>query len=166
MGNLIIKDCNTKNTITVLDSKTKIIKVTGRGPRGPKGNDGGTVFKPTGSFLSTTSDLQITGSLSATSFYGSGTGLTNIPPSGISNFYNEISQSMFPYQGRAEITGSFDLILGNSPSNNFFIIRSGSLNALTVTDQGVLRLGEFNTLPTPVAGGLAYSQANFWVGIE
>lgn len=175
MGNLTIKDITgTKNinilekkdTVTVVDSKTKIIKVFGKGPRGPKGNDGGTVFKPTGSFLSTTSDLQVTGSFSATTFYGSGTGLTNIPVSGIANFYNELSQSMFPYSGKVEVTGSFDIVLGGSQNNDFFIIRSGSLNALTVTNQGVLRLGEFDTLPTAVAGGLAYSQANFWVGVE
>jgi hypothetical protein len=74
---------------------------------------------------------------------------------------------MFPYIGKAEITGSVQILRPNIIAGlDFFIIRSGSFNALTVTSDGVIKLGEFNELPPPVAGGLAYSQANFWVGIE
>lgn len=155
------------NKVVVNQQVSKVVQVASVGPRGPRGLDGSSVFKPTGSFLATNNDLQVTGSFSATEFYGNGAGLYNIPTSSIVNFNQAVSQSLFPFYGKAEITGSIELQRPNIIAGlDFFIIRSGSFNAVTVTSDGVLKLGEFDELPPPVAGGLAYSQANFWVGTE
>jgi hypothetical protein len=153
--------------VTVSQGESKVVTVVGAGPRGPKGRAGDDLFRPTGSIYSTQNDIQVTGSLFATTVSGDGNGLYNIPTSSIVGLHESVSQSLFPFIGKAEITGSIqlqrpDIIAGL----DFFIIRSGSFNAVTVTSDGVLKLGEFEQLPDPVAGGLAYSQANFWVGVE
>ena len=155
------------NNVVVNKKESKVISVTSVGPRGPRGYPGGTLWTQTGSFRSTTNNLQVTGSFSATEFYGSGVGLYNIPTSSIVDFNQAVSQSLFPFYGKAEITGSIELQRPSVIAGlDFFIIRSGSFNAVTVTSDGVLKLGEFEELPTAVAGGLAYSQNNFWVGTE
>jgi hypothetical protein len=152
--------------VVVSKNETKVVTVSSVGPRGPRGLIGGTLFGQTGSFYTTTNNLKVTGSLYASQFFGSGNGLYNIPTTSIINFDSEVSKSMFPYVGKAEITGSVQILRPNIIAGlDFFIIRSGSYNALTVTSNGVLKLGEFNELPPPVAGGLAYSKANFWIGV-
>jgi hypothetical protein len=162
-----ISSKNSTNTVIITKPETKVVTVSAVGPRGPRGFVGGTLFGQTGSFYTTTNNLKVTGSLYATEFFGDGNGLYNIPTSSIINFNSEVSKSMFPYIGKAEITGSVQILRPNIIAGlDFFIIRSGSFNALTVTSDGVIKLGEFDELPPPVAGGLAYSQANFWVGIE
>ena len=162
-----VKTPKVPNKVVVNQQVSKVVSVNSVGPRGPRGYDGGTLWRPTGSFLSTTNDLQVTGSFSATTLIGDGSGIYNIPTSSIVNFNQAVSQSLFPFYGKAEITGSIELQRPNIIAGlDFFIIRSGSFNAVTVTSDGVLKLGEFDELPTPVAGGLAYSQANFWVGTE
>jgi hypothetical protein len=162
-----ISSRNSPNTVVVTKPDTRVVTVNAVGPRGPRGFLGGTLFGQTGSFYTTTNNLKVTGSLYATEFFGDGNGLYNISTSSIINFNSEVSKSMFPYIGKAEITGSVQILRPNIIAGlDFFIIRSGSFNALTVTSDGVLKLGEFDELPPPVAGGLAYSQANFWVGIE
>lgn len=154
------------NIVVVSKNETKVVTVNSVGPRGPRGFLGGTLFGQTGSFYTTTNNLKVTGSLYASQFFGSGNGLYNIPTTSIINFDSEVSKSMFPYVGKAEITGSVQILRPNIIAGlDFFIIRSGSFNALTVTSNGVLKLGEFNELPPPVAGGLAYSKANFWIGV-
>jgi hypothetical protein len=157
----------TNNNVVIVEPRTRVVTVNGVGPRGAKGDRGDDLFTKTGSFYSTTNNLKVTGSLFATTFFGDGNGIYNIPTSSIVGFNNAVSQSMFPFIGKAEITGSVQILKPNIISGlDFFIIRSGSFNALTVTSDGVIKLGEFDELPTAVAGGLAYSQANFWVGIE
>jgi hypothetical protein len=152
--------------VVVSKNETKVVTVSSVGPRGPRGFLGGTLFGQTGSFYTTTNNLKVTGSLYASQFFGDGNGLYNIPTTSIINFDSEVSKSMFPYVGKAEITGSVQILRPNIIAGlDFFIIRSGSFNALTVTSNGVLKLGEFNELPPPVAGGLAYSKANFWIGV-
>jgi len=152
--------------VVVSKNETKVVTVSSVGPRGPRGFLGGTLFGQTGSFYTTTNNLKVTGSLYASQFFGSGNGLYNIPTTSIINFDSEVSKSMFPHVGKAEITGSVQILRPNIIAGlDFFIIRSGSFNALTVTSNGVLKLGEFNELPPPVAGGLAYSKANFWIGV-
>jgi hypothetical protein len=152
--------------VVVSKNETKVVTVSSVGPRGPRGFLGGTLFGQTGSFYTTTNNIKVTGSLYASQFFGSGNGLYNIPTTSIINFDSEVSKSMFPYVGKAEITGSVQILRPNIIAGlDFFIIRSGSFNALTVTSNGVLKLGEFNELPPPVAGGLAYSKANFWIGV-
>lgn len=162
-----IRSGKTPNNIVVVKKDTKVVNVATQGKRGPRGHPGGTLWKPTGSFLSTTNNLQVTGSFSATTLIGDGNGIYNIPTSSIVDFNQAVSQSLFPFYGKAEITGSIELQRPSVIAGlDFFIIRSGSFNALTVTSDGVLKLGEFEQLPDAVAGGLAYSQNNFWIGTE
>lgn len=158
---------NAPTTVVVQRDTTKVVSVSSVGPIGPRGYPGGTLWAQTGSYRSTTNNLQVTGSFSATTLLGDGSGIYNIPTSSIVNFNQAVSQSLFPFYGKAEITGTLELQRPNIIAGlDFFIIRSGSFNAVTVTSQGVLKLGEFDQLPEPVAGGLAYSQSNFWVGVE
>jgi len=153
--------------VVVSKNDTRVVTVSSVGPRGPRGFAGGSLFGQTGSFYTTTNNFKVTGSFYASQFYGDGNGIYNISTSSIVNFNSEVSKSMFPYIGKAEITGSVHILRPNIIAGlDFFIIRSGSFNALTVTADGVLKLGDFDELPSPVAGGLAYSKANFWVGVE
>lgn len=155
------------NKVVIRQDGTKVVSVNSVGPRGPRGYPGGTLWSQTGSYRSTTNNLQVTGSFSATEFFGDGAGLYNIPTSSIVDFNQAVSQSLFPFYGKAEITGSIELQRPNIiAGSDFFIIRSGSFNALTVTSNGILKLGEFQDLPPAVPGGLAYSKANFWIGVE
>ena len=152
--------------VVVNQNETKVVTVSSVGPRGPRGFAGGSLFGQTGSFYTTTNNFKVTGSFYASQFYGDGNGLYNIPTTSIVNFDSEVSKSMFPYVGKAEITGSVQILRPNIIAGlDFFIIRSGSFNALTVTTKGVLKLGEFNELPPPVAWGLSYSKANFWIWV-
>ena len=164
--NVTVVQSGTAN-VAVSQGESKVVTVSSVGPRGPKGLDGSSVFKPTGSFLTSTKDFQVTGSFFATTFRGDGNALYNIPTSSIVGLHESVSQSLFPFFGKAEITGSVELRRPDVIAGlDFFIIRSGSFNAVTITSDGVLKLGEFEQLPEPVPGGLAYSQANFWVGVE
>jgi hypothetical protein len=51
-------------------------------------------------------------------------------------------------------------------SDDFFLLKSGSLNALKVNGQGVLRLGSFTFTPTAVSGGFYYNDTDdeFYLG--
>ena len=46
----------------------------------------------------------------------------------------------------------------NAPNStdDFFLLKSGSLDSLKVNNQGVLQLGAFSFQPTAVKGGLYY----------
>ena len=70
----------------------------------------------------------------------------------------------FNSDGLTKLSGSLQ-ITGSSTSD-FFLIKSGSLDALKVNNQGVLVLGEMNGPPTPVPGGIYYSSSVFYVGVE
>ena len=64
----------------------------------------------------------------------------------------------------AQFTGSVSLQSGNV--NDFFLLKSGSFDSLTVNGQGVLTLGGFSFDPTAVAGGVYYSSNDneFYLG--
>ena len=54
------------------------------------------------------------------------------------------------------ITGSGKIKVTTSDTNDFFLLKSGSLNSLKVNGEGVLQLGAFSFQPTAVKGGLYY----------
>ena len=64
----------------------------------------------------------------------------------------------------AQFTGSISLRSGNT--NDFFLLKSGSFDSLTINGQGVLTLGGFSFDPTAVAGGVYYSSNDneFYLG--
>ena len=54
------------------------------------------------------------------------------------------------------ITGSGKINIKTIDTNDFFLLKSGSLNSLKVNGEGVLQLGAFSFTPTAVKGGLYY----------
>jgi len=58
----------------------------------------------------------------------------------------------------SEITSSKVLVNAPNPTDDFFLLKSGSLDSLKVNNQGVLVLGGFTFEPTAVRGGLYYDQ--------
>ena len=64
----------------------------------------------------------------------------------------------------AQFTGSISLRSGNT--DNFFLLKSGSFDSLTINGQGVLTLGGFSFDPDAVAGGFYYSSGDneFYLG--
>ena len=77
----------------------------------------------------------------------------------------------FPYTGSALITGSLGItgsanFLKGEGETDFFLIRSSSFTSLKMNSDGVAVFGGFNSLPTAIAGGFAYSASNFYAGIE
>ena len=80
--------------------------------------------------------------------------------------------SGFPFTGSAQITGSLSVTgsstfeLNQGQTTDFFLIKSSSFSSLKVNSDGVVTFGNFNSLPTAVSGGMAYSGSNFYVGIE
>jgi len=55
-----------------------------------------------------------------------------------------------------ELTSSKVLVNAPNPTDDFFLLKSGSLDSLKVNNQGVLTLGGFTLTPTAVRGGLYY----------
>ena len=54
------------------------------------------------------------------------------------------------------ITGSGKIKVTTSDTDDFFLLKSGSLNSLKVNGEGVLQLGAFSFQPTAVKGGIYY----------
>ena len=54
------------------------------------------------------------------------------------------------------ITGSGKINIKTIDTNDFFLLKSGSLNSLKVNGEGVLQLGAFSFTPTAVKGGIYY----------
>ena len=63
-----------------------------------------------------------------------------------------------------QFTGSIQLQSGDT--SDFFLLKSGSFDSLTMNGQGVLTLGGFSFDPDAVAGGVYYSSASneFYMG--
>ena len=59
--------------------------------------------------------------------------------------------------GNSKFSGSLEVKSVNA-TDDFFLLKSGSLNSLKVNNQGVLVLGGFTFEPTAVRGGLYYDQ--------
>ena len=65
-----------------------------------------------------------------------------------------------------QISGSGKIEVTTTDTNNFFLIKSGSLNSLKVNNQGVLVLGGFTFEPTAIKGGVYYNDTEdeFYAG--
>lgn len=53
-----------------------------------------------------------------------------------------------------------------SSSNDLMVMRTGSRTMFSISNAGVLQLGEYQgSTPTPVEGGLLYSGSEFFIGL-
>lgn len=73
----------------------------------------------------------------------------------------------FPFSGSAVITGSLEISPVDA-TEDFFLLKSGSLDALKLNNKGVLQLGGFEIVPTAVSGGMYYDKTDdeFYLGKE
>ena len=55
-----------------------------------------------------------------------------------------------------QISGSGKIDIETTDTNDFFLLKSGSLTSMKVNGQGVLQLGAFSFTPTAVKGGIYY----------
>ena len=64
------------------------------------------------------------------------------------------------------VTGSGKIKVTTTDTNDFFLLKSGSLDSLKVNGQGIVTLGGFTFEPTPVAGGIHYrsDEDEFYAG--
>ena len=70
----------------------------------------------------------------------------------------------FDSTGLTKLSGSFQIT--SSTANDIFLIKSGSIEVAKVNNDGVFVLGEMETTPTAVEGGMYYSASNFYVGVQ
>ncbi len=105
-------------------------------------------------------------SRSGTLYFGS----TNLETggSGLSNIVEDTTPQLggnLDLNGN-EISGSGKIEVTTTDANDFFLLKSGSLDSLKVNGQGVLTLGGFTFTPTAVRGGFYYNNDDdeFYLG--
>ena len=125
----------------------------------------------------TLTNVSASGHISASKFVGDGSQLTGLSSAAISTFTNAHNNrvvvsvnsttvkgaSNLTFDGTSlnvngEITSSKVLVNTPNPTDDFFLLKSGSLDSLKVNNQGVLVLGGFTFEPTAIRGGLYYDQ--------
>ena len=133
----------------------------------------------------TLTNVSASGYISASTFVGDGSKLTGLSSAAISSYTNNgnnrvvtsvnsttvNSEANLTFDGTSlnvngEITSSKVLVNAPNPTDDFFLLKSGSLNSLKVNNQGVLVLGGFTFEPTAIKGGLYYndSEDEFYAG--
>jgi len=122
----------------------------------------------------TLTNVSASGYISASTFVGDGSKLTGLSSAAISSYTNNgnnrvvtsvnattvNSEANLTFDGsilnvNGEITSS-KVTVGASDTNDFFLLKSGSLTSLKLNGEGVLQLGAFSFTPTAVKGGLYY----------
>ena len=125
----------------------------------------------------TLTNISASGHISASKFVGDGSELTGLSSAAISSYTNNGNNRVVTYFNQITVNGEANLtfdgtslnvngeltsskILANAPNStdDFFLLKSGSLDSLKVNNQGVLVLGGFTYTPTAVRGGLYYDQ--------
>lgn len=121
-----------------------------------------------------TSPVSLTGSFSG-SFFGNGSGLTNITASapgtdGEILFSSSSLVTAEPlikvnsFNSSLHISGSTSQTRDNVVSVDI-AGSDGNTNKLKVTKEGILALGGFDTLPTPITGGIVFKNTGeFYLG--
>jgi hypothetical protein len=56
--------------------------------------------------------------------------------------------------------------INDATGNDLLLIKNQSNQGIKVNSDGVLQLLEFDTLPSPIKGGITYSGSSFYFGIE
>lgn len=143
--------------IVSVKPEANIVRIVEKGPKGDKGNDGITI--QTGSFAITGSNVfvgnqTINGELLVTN----GTSpFFKINSNGYVGLNTNTPTTQLDVIGNTFITGGLALNYGANTGTDLFIIRSGSFPALRVTNEGLLVLGAYESLPTALEGAVAYS---------
>ena len=125
----------------------------------------------------TVTNISASGHISASKFVGDGSELTGLSSAAISSYTNNGNNRVVTSVNSSTVNGEANLtfdgtslnvngeltsskILANAPNStdDFFLLKSGSLDSLKVNNQGVLVLGGFTFEPTAVRGGLYYDQ--------
>ena len=125
----------------------------------------------------TLTNVSASGHISASKFVGDGSELTGLSSAAISSYTNNGNNRVVTSVNSSTVNGEANLtfdgtslnvngeltsskILANAPNptDDFFLLKSGSLDSLKVNNQGVLVLGGFTFEPTAVRGGLYYDQ--------
>ena len=125
----------------------------------------------------TLTNISASGHISAAKFVGDGSELTGLSSAAISSYTNNgnnrvitsvnsstvNSEANLTFDGTSlnvngEITSSKLLVDTSNSTDDFFLLKSGSLDSLKVNNQGVLVLGGFTYTPSAVRGGLYYDQ--------
>ena len=123
----------------------------------------------------TLTNVSASGHISASEFVGDGSKLTGLTSAAISSYTNNgnnrvvtsvnattvNSEANLTFDGTSlnvngELTSSKILVNAPNPTDDFFLLKSGSLDSLKLNGQGVLQLGAFSFTPTAVKGGLYY----------
>ena len=133
----------------------------------------------------TLTNVSASGHISASKFVGDGSGLTGLTSAAISSYTNNgnnrvvTSVNATTVNGEAnltfdgtslnvngELTSSKILADAPNPTDDFFLLKSGSMESIKVNGQGVLTLGGFTLTPTAVRGGLYYDHDDdeFYLG--
>ena len=102
-------------------------------------------------------------SRSGTLYFGStnletgGSGLSNVVEDTTPQLGGNLDLNSRTINGSGNInySGSIEVNTSNA-TDDFFLIKSGSLSSLKVNNEGVLQLGAFSFTPTAVKGGLYY----------
>ena len=125
----------------------------------------------------TLTNISASGHISASKFVGDGSELTGLSSAAISSYTNNgnnrvitsvnantvNSEANLTFDGTSlnvngEITSSKLLVDTSNSTDDFFLLKSGSLDSLKVNNQGVMVLGGFTFTPTAVRGGMYYDQ--------
>ena len=133
----------------------------------------------------TLTNISASGHISASKFVGDGSELTGLSSAAISSYTNNgnnrvvTSVNSSTVNGEAnltfdgtslnvngELTSSKVLVNAPNPTDDFFLLKSGSMESIKVNGQGVLTLGGFTLTPTAVRGGLYYDHDDdeFYLG--
>ena len=133
----------------------------------------------------TLTNVSASGHISASKFVGDGSELTGLSSAAISSYTNNgnnrvvtsvnsttvNSEANLTFDGTSlnvngEITSSKVLVNTSNSTDDFFLLKSGSLDSLKVNNQGVLVLGGFTFEPTAIKGGVYYndSEDEFYAG--
>ena len=102
-------------------------------------------------------------SRSGTLYFGStnletgGSGLSNLVEDSTPQLGGQLDLNDKTISGSMIVTGSLEVKSVNS-TDDFFLLKSGSLDSLKVNNQGVMVLGGFTFTPTAVRGGMYYDQ--------
>jgi hypothetical protein len=129
--------------------------------------------------------ITASGHISASKFVGDGSELTGLTSAAISSYTNNgnnrvvtsvngstvNSEANLTFDGTSlnvngELTSSKILVNAPNSTDDFFLLKSGSLTSLKVNGEGVLQLGSFSFTPTAVKGGLYYDNGDdeFYAG--
>ena len=129
--------------------------------------------------ITSSGNISASGYISASNFVGDGSGLTGLTSAAISSYTNNgnnrvvtsvngstvNSEANLTFDGTAlningELTSSKILVNAPNSTDDFFLLKSGSLDVLKVNGEGVLQLGSFSFTPTAVKGGLYYDNGD------